>query len=56
MEILQFLALCLLCLLIINSGIWIRLNILGRFSAKSTKILMVITSAIFIMGMVYIRM
>ena len=52
-NILTYLALCLLGLSLLNLGIWIRLNTFGKFSVKTTKIIMIITSIIFILGAIY---
>lgn len=52
-NILKYLALCLFGLLLLNLGVWFKLNILGRFSVKTTKLIMIIASIVFILGVIY---
>ena len=52
-NIIKYLALCLIGLFMLNLGVWVRLKILGDFSVKTTKLIMIIASIIIIFGAIY---
>lgn len=55
LEILELLILYLVIIVIVNLGIWLRLKTLCGFSEKTTKILMLCTTMIFIVGIIYLH-